>query len=86
MRGVLAVIGDATGRYKDDLVHGKLAPGSLLSLCFTRGSVQLVGPDTTATTAAFMDRLTAPVCSFAIDETGHKEFASVAGMRWKGQA
>jgi 7-cyano-7-deazaguanine synthase in queuosine biosynthesis len=68
--GILAVISDATGRNADDLAYGKLSPGSLLSLSVTRGSVQLVGPDTTATTAAFMDRLSVPTCEFAVDEVG----------------
>ncbi len=71
-QGVLAVIADATERHVDDLVRGRLAPGSLLSLCFTRGSVQIVGPDTTATTTAFMDNLTAPSCEFAVDEAGER--------------
>jgi 7-cyano-7-deazaguanine synthase in queuosine biosynthesis len=71
-QGVLAVIADATGRHVDDLVRGRLAPASLLNLCFTRGSVQIVGPDTTATTAAFMDRLSAASCEFAVDEVGKR--------------
>ncbi|RLP22755.1 7-cyano-7-deazaguanine synthase [Mesorhizobium sp. YM1C-6-2] len=71
-QGVLAVIADATERHVGDLVRGRLASTSLLNLCFTRGNVQLVGPDTTSKTAAFLDDLSAASCEFAIDEAGRR--------------
>lgn len=71
-QGVLAVIADATERHVGDLVRGRLASTSLLNLCFTRGNVQLVGPDTTAKMAAFLDDLSAARCEFAIDEAGSR--------------
>lgn len=67
-RGVLSVIEDATRRHAGDLAAGRLAPGSLLSLCFTRSRVEAAGADTTASMAEFMDRLSAPTCEFAVDE------------------
>lgn len=70
--GVLSVLGNATRQYSDDLVHGRLAPGSLLNLCFARDRVEMPGPDTTVQMAAFIDRLSAPVCDFAVDEISDK--------------
>jgi len=70
--GVLSVISAATKAMADDLVNGRLAPGCLLRLSFSQGPVQHVGADTTAQTAAFIDRLSAAECEFAVDEIGQK--------------
>jgi len=70
--GVLAVISDAMRRHSYDVVYGKLPSTSLLNLCLMRGNVQLVGPDTTATTAAFLNDLSAASCEFAVDEAGKR--------------
>lgn len=70
--GVIAVISDATRRYADELVSGTLAPGSLLSLCFTRDRAEFVGADTTEQTAGFIDQLSPSVCEFAVDEAGQR--------------
>ena len=70
--GVTTVLSDATKQYSGDLVRGRLAAGSLLSLCFARDRVETVGPDTTSEMAAFIDRLAKPVCDFAVDEVGQR--------------
>lgn len=70
--GVISVLSRATTQFADDLVQGRLAAGSLLKLCFARDRVETVGPDTTAQTAEFIDRLSLPICEFAVDEIGKK--------------
>lgn len=70
--GVLSVLSDATKKSANDLVYGRIAPGSLLRLCFARGPIQSVGPDTTAQISAFMDRMSAATCEFAVDEIGER--------------
>lgn len=81
--GVVSVLTNATRQYADDLVRGKIAPGSLVSLCLTRDHVPPIVADTTAQTAAFIDRLSEPTCEFAVDESGEK-FCFRGGFRVDG--
>lgn len=69
---VISVLSRATRQCSDDLVKRRIAAGSLLNLCFARDRVETIGPDTTAQMAEFIDRLSLPVCDFAVDEIGKR--------------
>jgi hypothetical protein len=52
------------------LFRNELPAGSLLSMCFARNSVEILPPsDYDAQAKAFLDRLSAPVFEFAIDQS-----------------
>lgn len=66
---VLAVIAEETVRHKDALVWAELPAGSLLSMCFNRGQIEISPPlDYDRQVKDFMDRLEASSLEFAVDE------------------
>lgn len=68
-----AVIEAGIRDHAADLARNALPAGSLLSLSLARSSVEPPPPDNyDAQAKAFIDRLTAPVFEFAIDEAGQK--------------
>jgi hypothetical protein len=74
---VLAVIEDGIRKYSVQLVRGELPGGSLLSMCFSRGSIQApVPPSYDQEVKLFVDRLEKPACEFAVDEDARRIFFS----------
>jgi len=72
-KAVEDVITAALAAHVRQLLRNELPAGSLLATCFTRGHVE-VGPasDYDAQTKAFVDRLSAPVLEFGVDEVAKR--------------
>lgn len=69
-KAVESVIAAGLKEHAAALFRNELPAGSLLSICFARNSVEILPPsDYDAQAKAFLDRLSAPVFEFAIDET-----------------
>lgn len=70
---VMTVIERALLENSAELARGELPPGCLLSMVFHRGRIEIAEPaDRPQDAQAFMDRLSAPVCDFAVDESAHQ--------------
>lgn len=69
-RSVEDVIARAGSEHAGPLFRGEVPPGSLLATCFARGDRVEVAPtsDYDQQAIAFMDRLSAPVLEFAMDD------------------
>ncbi|CAA7618999.1 conserved hypothetical protein [Magnetospirillum sp. SS-4] len=65
---VLDVIRGGLQAHADELVRGELPAGSLLSMCFSRGHIDIPPPSGyDQKVKDFMDGLGKPVCEFAVD-------------------
>lgn len=72
-KAIESVIAAGIKEHAEVLFRNEMAPGSLLSICLARNSVEILSPsDYDLQAKKFVDRLSAPVFEFAIDETGRK--------------
>ncbi|MFN3626090.1 MAG: 7-cyano-7-deazaguanine synthase [Hyphomicrobium sp.] len=69
-KAVESVIAAGVKEHAEALFRNELPAGSLLSICFARNSVEILpSSDYDSQAKALVDRLSAPVFEFAIDET-----------------
>jgi hypothetical protein len=70
---VLGVIERATADHRQDLARGNLPARSLLSLCFSRSRIEPAPTmDIAEQISGFMDRLSSPICEFAVDKRNRR--------------
>lgn len=68
-RSVEEVIAKALNEHGNRLYRGEVPPGSLLATCFARGHVEIAPKsDYDQQTTDFVDRLSAPILEFAVDD------------------